>query len=253
MKPEPEKIIEIPLYAAFNLCAPRPIAVLTTMHYTKLSAYCIHRAKQKMGVKSAPIDYDGIDYDAAPMSTLTLQGKRPRNHKGPFEKGGPPVHVVSITGTRKTYRNLLDIKETVANFLWPRQGDADRMYVLSNGSYDNGNAKIKDSGLTLEPSMKVSVPRIAEAMAWIEYKLIRKIDIPESERPIFLLEPVAAYCLEGLVDPKTYAYNTENVPLGQLSANICSGGLNGIIIAKRGSDRKGFTPPEHWAYSDGLK
>jgi len=238
--------MEVPLYASFNLCAPRPIAVLTTIHPMNSNAPDEYFASMP-GLSYKP----NLDYDAAPMSTLTLQGKRPRNHKGPFEKAGPPVHLVSITGTRKTYRNLIETGETVANFLWPRQEDVEGMYVLSNGSYKRGNAKIKDSGFTLEDSCKLSVPRIAEAMSWIEYKLIRVIDIPESERPIFLLEPVAAYCLEGLVNPKTYAYDTEIVPIGQLSANICSGRIQEILFAKKRTGGKRFTPPQHWKYSDG--
>lgn len=244
MKLKEEKIMEVKLYAAFNLCAPRPIAVLTTMHYIGAGARDEYFAG--MGFSYNP----DFDYDAAPMSTLTLQGKRPQNHTGPFEDAGPPVHLVSITDTRKTYRNLLETKETVANFLWPRQKDVEMMYVLSDGKYKSGNPKIRDSGFTLTDSQKVKVPRIREAMSWIEYKLIRMIEVPESERPIFLLEPVAAYSLEGLVDPKTYDYMTENVPIGQLSANICSGKIQEILFAKERTGGRKFTPPEHWAYSD---
>lgn len=244
-----KKIIEVPLYASFNICAPRPIAVLTTMHRLDSIAY-----DRYFDSRMPNFSYDpNFDYDAAPMSTLTLQGKRPKNHKGPFEKGGSPVHLVSITDTRKTYKYLLETGETVANFIWPRQRDVESMYVLSDGKYKRGNPKIKDSKFTLEDSKKVSVPRIAEAMSWIEYKLIRMIEIPESERPIFLLEPVAAYCLEGLVDPRTFAYNTENVPIGQLSANICSGRMQDRFFAGKRTKGREFTPPEHWDYSDGIE
>lgn len=245
MKPESKKLFTVPLYAAFNLCAPRPIAVLTTTHRLRRGRYDRHFAN--MPGLSYQAD---IDYDAAPMSTLTLQGKRPSGHTGPFENGGPPVHVVSITATRKTYRNLLETGEAVANFLWPRQEDVERMYVLADGNYHRGNVKIKDSGFSLEDSVELSIPRIAEAMSWIEYKLIRMIEIPESERPIFLLKPVAAYCLEGLVDPITYAYTTENVPIGQLSANICSGSLREIFVARERTNGAALTPVQHWIYSD---
>ncbi len=246
MKPKPKQLLEVPLYASFNLCAPRPIAVLTTIHWME------HGVRNEYFSARRGLSYNPrVDYDAAPMSTLTLQGKRPPGHTGPFENAGSPVHLVSITGTRKTYRNLLETGEAVANFLWPRQRDVDGMYVLSDGSYELGNNKIRDSGFTLEDSFKLSVPRIAEAMSWIEYKLIRMIDIPESERPIFLLEPVAAYCLEGLVNPKTFAYNTQVVPIGQLSANICSGKIQETIIAKKRKKRTALTPSQHWKYSDG--
>jgi len=124
------------------------------------------------------------------------------------------------------------------------------MYVLSDGSFQRGNAKVKASGFSLEDSRRLSVPRIAEAMAWIEYRLIRMIEISESERPIFLLQPIAAYCLKGLVDRKTFAYATENVPLGQLSADICSGRLQEILVAKERTNGRALTPPEHWTYSD---
>jgi flavin reductase (DIM6/NTAB) family NADH-FMN oxidoreductase RutF len=193
-----------------------------------------------------------IDYDAAPMSTLTLQGKRPRDHTGPLEEAGSPVHLISITGTRKTYRNLLETEECVANFLSPSQENVEKMYVLSDGRYPRGNDKIRVSRFTLEDSQVVGVPRIVEAMAWIEYRLLRMIEIPESERPIFLLKPVAAYALEGLVNPKTYVYCTEVVPIGQLSANICSGRTE-RLVAKNMTGGKEFTPQEHWAYSDGIK
>jgi len=245
MKPEEEQIVTVPLYAAFNLCAPRPIAVLTTIHH--LSREVPDEYFAQMPGLSYRAD---IDYDAAPMSTLSLQGKRPAKHTGPFEKGGSPVHLVSVTGTRKTYRNLLEKRETVANFLWPTQNDVERMYVLSDGGYKQGNAKIKASGFSLEDSRELSTPRIAEAMAWIEYRLIRMIEIPESERPIFLLTPVAAYCQEGLIDPRTYAYVTANVPIGQLSANICSGRLQEIMFAEKTTEETPLTPPEHWSYSD---
>jgi flavin reductase (DIM6/NTAB) family NADH-FMN oxidoreductase RutF len=225
---ESKRFTTVPIHAAFNLCAPRPIAVLTTRQ--------------------------SVDCNAAPMSTLTsmltLQGKREAGFTGAFADSEFAVHMVSITATRKTYLNLLKIGETVANFLGPTQQNVERMYVLSDGAYWQGNAKIKASGFTLEDSFKLSVPRIAEAMAWIEYKLIRMIDIPESERPIFLLQPVAAYCVEGLVDPKTYAYCTLDVPLGQLSANICSGRLQEILVAKERTSGRALTPCEHWAYSD---
>lgn len=241
-----EKIMEVPLYAAFNLCAPRPVAVLTTMHHMA------NGVRDEYFARMPGFSYDrGFDYDAAPMSTLTLQGKRPPKHTGPFENAGSPVHLVSITGTRKTYRNLLETKEAVANFIWPMQEDVEKMYVLSDGSYESGNAKVRDSGFTLMDSQKVKVPIIREAMAWIEYKLLRMIDVPESERPIFLLEPVAAYCLEGLVDPRTYTYMTGNVPVGQLGANIFSGKMQASIIAKRRTKGNKFTLPQHWKYSDG--
>lgn len=249
MKPKTKKIIEVPLYAAFNLCAPRPIAVLTTTCYNSKGIYDDYFATMPGFSGYSPYN----DYDAAPMSTLTLQGKRPRGHKGPFEKAGAPVHLVSITPSRKTYRNLLETRYAIANFIKPNQEDVEAMYVLSDGSYKQGNAKIKDSGFTLEDSKKLSVPRIAEAMAWIEYELLRMVDLPESERPIFLLKPVAAYSLESLVDPKTYAYNTETVPIGQLSANICSGKIQEKFVAGKRTTGKEFTPPEHWAYSDGMK
>jgi len=113
MRPKSKAIMQIPLYAAFNLCAPRPIAVLTTIHQRKRKVHNQYFA-QMLGLSYRA----DLDYDAAPMSTLTLQGKRPADHTGPFEKGGPPVHLVSITPSRKTYRNLLETGEAVANFLW---------------------------------------------------------------------------------------------------------------------------------------
>jgi len=240
-----KQLFSVPIHAAFNLCAPRPIAVLTTMHRLIEPAYSQYFARMPgLGYQA------GADYDAAPMSTLTLQGKREAGFSRAFAESSFAVHLVSITATRKTYRNLLETGEAVANFLWPRQEDAERMYVLSDGGYKQGNAKIKASGFTLEDSIKLKVPRIVEAMAWIEYQLIRMIEIPESERPIFLLYPVAAYCLEGLVDPKTFAYCTPDVPLGQLSANICSGQLQKIMPARRRTKGRVLTPTEHWTYSD---
>ncbi len=77
------------------------------------------------------------------------------------------------------------------------------------------------------------------------------IEIPESERPIFLLEPVDAYSLEGIVDPRTFTYCTAQVPAGQLGANIFSGTMDGPIVAGGKTQGKAFTPPEHWRYSDG--
>jgi flavin reductase (DIM6/NTAB) family NADH-FMN oxidoreductase RutF len=246
MNLDKKKFMNVPLYAAFNLCAPRPIAVLTTKHNIADGVNDEHFARMP------GFSYNSnFDYDAAPMSTLTLQGKRPPMHTGPFENAGPPVHLVSITGTRKTYRNLVETGEAVANFIWPRQQDVEMMYVLSAGRYKSGSLKIKDSGFLLEDAQKVSTPRIAQAMSWIEYKLIRVVEIPESERPIFLLQPVAAYSLEGLVDPNTFAYRTEDVPIGQLSANICSGRMQEILFAKKETGGRKFTPPQHWAYSDG--
>ncbi|MDD5163000.1 MAG: flavin reductase [Candidatus ainarchaeum sp.] len=239
-----EKIMSVPLYAAFNLCAPRPVAVLTTIR----KGLGIH---DEYFARMPGFSYNpDFDYDAAPMSTLTLQGKRPPKHTGPFESAGPPVHLVSVTGTRKTYAGLLETGEAVANFLWPKQKDVEKMYVLSDGSYNSGNKKIKDSGFTLQDSQKLNVPIIREAMSWIEYKLIRMVEVPESERPIFLLEPVAAYSLEGLVDSKTYTYVTKNVPVGQLGANIFSGKMQNSIVAKRRTQGMKFTLPQHWEYSD---
>jgi len=240
-----KRFTTVPIHAAFNLCAPRPIAVLTTVRHLAHESYDPYFAA--MPGLSYRAD---IDYDAAPMSTLTLQGKREAGYVGPFDNSEYAVHLVSITAPRKTYSNLLETGETVANFLYPRQEDAERMYVLSDGGFRSTSDKVKASGFTLQDSFKVSVPRIVEAMAWIEYRLIRMIEIPESERPIFLLQPVAAYCLEGLVNPKTFAYCTPDVPLGQLNANICSGRLQEIIVAKERTKGRALTPCEHWAYSD---
>lgn len=226
------KIIEVLLTAAFNLIAPRPVAVLTTVHRIA------EGAADEYFAGMPGLSYDSrFDYDAAPMSTLTLLGKT------------PPIHTVSISPSRKSYRNLLETRQTVANFLWPTLEDAEKMYVLSDGSYHSGNAKIKNSGFTLEDSLKLKVPRIREAMAWIEYELIRMIEIPETERPIFLLKPVAAYTLDGVVDPRTFAFCTLDVPMGHLGANVFSGGMHQRIVANRRTGGREFTLQEHWDYS----
>lgn len=238
--------MEVPLWASFNLIAPRPVAVLTTIH-NKGSGVPNEYFARMPGFSYNP----DFDYDAAPVSTLTLQGKRPADHTGPFEDAGAPVHLVSISPSRKTYRYLLETGETVANFIWPSQKDVEKMYVLSDGKYDEGNPKIFASGFTLEDALKVSVPIIHEAMSWIEYKLIRMIEVPESERPIFLLQPVAAYSIKGLVNPRTFAYCTENAPLGHLGANSFSARMWDRFFATKRTGGQQWTLPQHWVYSDG--
>ncbi|RJR31153.1 hypothetical protein C4569_02895 [Candidatus Parcubacteria bacterium] len=238
-----KNLVDVPLHKSFHLF-PRPIAVLTTIHLTGT------RCQGEYFCKMPGLTYrSDVDYDGAPMSTLTLQGKRPPNHSGPFEKAGPPVHLVSISPSRKTYRNLIETGETVANFFPPTQESAEMMYILSDGRYKEGNDKIKASGVTLENSKLLNTPRIAEAMAWVEYRLIRVIPVPKSERPIFLLRPVTAYCREGFIDKRTHAYCTPFVPLGQICSNICTGSTK-IIVAGKVTKGKGLSSEEHWRYSD---
>ncbi len=235
-KPKPDAgVVDVPLTASFNLIAPRPVAILSTMRHGD------DVVPEQAFLNMKGFSYDRrADYDAAPMSTLTLLSKR------------PPVHTIAITRSRKSYANIVATGEAVANFFLTTQEYVERLYLLSDGNYRTGNAKLRDSGLLLQDSRMLKVPILCEAAAWIEYKLVQIIDVPGSERPIIILKPIASYSREAVLDSRVFVYrNATDYPMGHLGSNVFSGGAEGRYVARHMSRGKELTLEQHWDYSDG--
>jgi flavin reductase (DIM6/NTAB) family NADH-FMN oxidoreductase RutF len=119
---------------AYEILAPRPLVLITTMD-------------SHGGINAAPVSF------TSPIS---------------FD---PSVIMVSLRPIRKTYQNIIDHKEFVMNIL----GKEHATRVLGCATrYPDGINKLEQVGLRWYSAEKVGVPRVKEAKAWIECKLLEE-------------------------------------------------------------------------------
>jgi flavin reductase (DIM6/NTAB) family NADH-FMN oxidoreductase RutF len=81
----------------------------------------------------------------------------------------PPMLMISLAPVRHTYKNIIHSKEFVVNILGRRYID---QLLQCAAKYQEGVNKIRQAGLSSHISKLVAPPRIGEAAAWIECKVI---------------------------------------------------------------------------------
>ena len=81
----------------------------------------------------------------------------------------PPLLMLSLAPVRHTYKNIINTGEFVINILSKRYID---QLLRCAAKYQEGVNKIQQAGLHCYTSKLVSPPRIREASAWLECRVI---------------------------------------------------------------------------------
>jgi len=124
--------MRVELKKVYRLLSPRVVYLITTVDSIG-------------GINAAPMDF------AAPVNM------------------SPPVVMVSIKPSTKTYRNIVNSKEFVMNIL--SKGFIDRVLRCAK-VYQNGVNKLEQVGLHVFSSQFIDAPRVKEAKVWIECRMI---------------------------------------------------------------------------------
>lgn len=120
------------LEKTWQIIAPRPIAVLTTLNSKKAIDACVVSFL-------SPVSFD------------------------------PGILMVALAPIRHTYKNITETKEFVVNILGKEYLD---QILRCARRYQEGVNKLQQSGLKWYSSEFVKPPRIKEAKAWIECKFL---------------------------------------------------------------------------------
>ena len=105
----------------------------------------------------------------------------------------PPIVAVSIAPKRYSHKLISEVGEFVINV--PTMDLLKQVWICGIKSGRDVD-KIKECGLTLEPSLKVRPPSIKECVANLECKVIDKLTI--GDHTLFIGEVVAARALKGV-------------------------------------------------------
>lgn len=119
---------------AYQLLSPRPILLITTLN-------------SKRAANAAPVSF------TTPVSF------------------SPPIVMISLAPVRHSYRNILETKEFVINILSRECLD---QVLRCAVPYQEGVNKLQQAGLKWYSSKIVNPPRVKEAKAWIECKLLEE-------------------------------------------------------------------------------
>jgi flavin reductase (DIM6/NTAB) family NADH-FMN oxidoreductase RutF len=123
--------MRIELSKIYNLLSPRVVTLITTVNSLK-------------GVNAAPVDF---------VSPVSID---------------PPIVMISLRSTRKTYENIREKREFVINILSRQYADE---VLRCAARYPPGINKLEQVGLHSYSSVIVKTPRVKEAKIWIECKL----------------------------------------------------------------------------------
>ncbi|MFH8086762.1 MAG: flavin reductase family protein [Candidatus Aenigmatarchaeota archaeon] len=126
--------MKYPLEKAYRLISPRLVVLVTTVN-------------SKEGVNAAPISF------CSPVSF------------------SPPIVMISLTPEIRTHKNIQETKEFVINILPKQYVD---QVLRCAARYPEGVNKLEVVGLRKFSSILVKPPRVKEAFAWLECKLIEE-------------------------------------------------------------------------------
>ncbi|MEM5843975.1 MAG: flavin reductase family protein [Candidatus Aenigmatarchaeota archaeon] len=126
--------MKYPLEKAYRLISPRLVILVTTVN-------------SKQGVNAAPISF------CSPISF------------------SPPIVMISLTPEIRTHKNIQETKEFVINILSKQYAD---QVLRCAARYPEGVNKLEVVGLKKFSSILVKPPRVKEAFAWLECKLIEE-------------------------------------------------------------------------------
>jgi flavin reductase (DIM6/NTAB) family NADH-FMN oxidoreductase RutF len=86
----------------------------------------------------------------------------------------PPLLMISLAPVRHTYKNIINSGEFVVNILGKRYID---QMLRCAAKYQEGVNKIQQAGLGWYTSKLVAPPRIREASAWLECRVIESKEV----------------------------------------------------------------------------
>ncbi|MCS7106172.1 MAG: flavin reductase family protein [Candidatus Aenigmarchaeota archaeon] len=126
--------MKYPLEKSYRLLSPRLVVLVTTVN-------------SKQGVNAAPISF------CSPVSF------------------SPPIVMISLTPEIRTHKNIKETKEFVINILPKQYID---QVLRCAARYPEGVNKLEVVGLKKFSSVLVKPPRVKEAFAWLECRLIEE-------------------------------------------------------------------------------
>jgi flavin reductase (DIM6/NTAB) family NADH-FMN oxidoreductase RutF len=124
--------MKYPLDKSYRLLSPRLVILVTTVN-------------SKEGANAAPISF------CSPVSFF------------------PPIVMISLTPQIRTHKNIQETKEFVLNILPKQYTD---QVLRCAARYPEGINKLEVVGLKKFSSILVKPPRVKEAFAWLECRLI---------------------------------------------------------------------------------
>jgi flavin reductase (DIM6/NTAB) family NADH-FMN oxidoreductase RutF len=168
-----------------GLVIPRPIAWIST--------------RSANGVANcAPFSFFNVFSEDPPLCVI---GINPRASDGAIKHS-----LKNIRRTREFVVNLVD--EATANAMH-----------LSSEEISEDESEFEKAGLTQATAALVQHPRIAEAVACLECRLFRLLEISDT-RELVLGEILLVHAREGIIDPKTKRISEQHYrPIGRLFAN----------------------------------
>ncbi|MFA5027143.1 MAG: flavin reductase family protein [Candidatus Methylomirabilota bacterium] len=163
-----------------GLVYPRPIALVSTVNANGV-------------VNAAPVSFFNAVADEPPLVMLSFN----RRNDGQVKDT-----VKNIRRTGEFVVNLVD--EAIANAM-----------LLCGQELPETESEFAAAGFTPVPSIAVAPPRVREAPASLECRLLRRIELGPA-REIMLGEVLHAHVREGLVDPATWRVSESYRPIGRL-------------------------------------
>jgi len=168
-----------------SLVIPRPIALVTTLGPTGV-------------VNAAPFSFFNLFSESPPLCVLGLQSKPDKSLKD-------------------TSAHIRDRGAFVVNLVDEALGE--RMNICAI-DFPPEISEIDAADLTLLPSEKVAIPRIAEAPAALECRHYTTLEV-SAERRLAIGEIVHIHVREGIVDPeRLYVDMKQYRPLARLYGNF---------------------------------
>lgn len=163
-----------------GLVYPRPIALVSTVNANGV-------------LNAAPFSFFNVVADDPPLVMLSFNRR---------SDGTMKDTVKNIRRTGEFVVNLVD--ERIANAM-----------LLSGQELPETESEFAVAGFTPAPSITVAPPRILEAPASLECRLLQRIELGPA-REILLGEVLYAHVREGLVDPATWRVSEAYRPIGRL-------------------------------------
>ncbi len=110
---------------------------------------------------------------------VTTVSKRGISNAAPFSFNtpvsfNPPIIVIASSPSHDTWRNIKENGEFVVNIIG--EDLSDKIKILEK-DYPYEVSEIKEAGLTEVKSKTVKPPRIKEALAWLECKMVANYEV----------------------------------------------------------------------------
>ena len=163
-----------------GLVYPRPIALVSTINATGVP-------------NAAPVSFFNAVADEPPLVLLSFNRRSDGQLKDTLK---------NIRRTGEFVVNLVD--EAIANAM-----------LVCGQELPETESEFAAAGFTPVPSVAVAPPRVREAPASLECRLLQRI-APGPAREIILGQVLHVHAREGLVDPATFRVSEDYRPIGRL-------------------------------------